>query len=96
MAEIEDDDRRTEARARIRRDFDRYQRRDPHGGFRRALALVGSVGWPIVLLATGGAWLGRTLDQRFGTGVRLTLGLVTVATALGSYIAYRSVREESR
>ena len=52
------------------------------------------MGWPIVLLATGGALLGRTLDARFDTGIRFTLILLTVGTTLGSILAARSVRED--
>jgi ATP synthase protein I len=60
------------------------------------LALVGSVGWPIVLLATGGALLGRYLDGRWGTGIRFTLALLTLGTAAGTFIAYRTVgRDET-
>jgi Putative F0F1-ATPase subunit Ca2+/Mg2+ transporter len=50
------------------------------------------VGWPIVLLATGGAFLGRYLDVRGDTGVRFTLLLVTVGAALGTWIAFRTLR----
>jgi ATP synthase protein I len=80
-------------RERTRRDLDRLQRREPGGGFWRGLALVGSVGWPIVLLATGGALLGHYLDVRWGTGIRWALILVTAGAVAGSWMAYRSLRE---
>jgi predicted F0F1-ATPase subunit len=85
--------RRGDARERSRRDLDRLARRANGNGFWRSLALIGSVGWPIVLLATGGALLGRRLDTRFQTGVRFTLILLTVGTIAGSVIAYRALRE---
>lgn len=85
--------RRGDARGRIHRDVDRLRRREAGGRFWRSMGLIGSVGWPIVLLATGGALLGHALDQRFGTGVRFTLMLVSAGAALGSLIAYRTVRE---
>lgn len=85
--------RRPNARDRTRRDLDRWNRREPAGRFWRSLALVGSVGWPIVLLSTGGALFGRYLDGRLDTGIRFTLMLLTLGTALGSIVAYRSVRE---
>jgi predicted F0F1-ATPase subunit len=83
---------RGDARERTRRDIDRFRRRERGSGFWHSLALVGSVGWPIVLLATGGALLGRYCDERFATGVRFTLMLLTMGAALGSFIAYRSLR----
>lgn len=84
--------RRAAAKERTRRDLERLERREPGGGFWRSVALIGSVGWPIVLLATGGALLGRALDQRFGLGVRLTLMLLVAGTALGAFAAFRSVK----
>jgi predicted F0F1-ATPase subunit len=84
--------RRDDARNRTRRDIDRLRGREPEGRFWRSLALIGSVGWPIVLLATGGALLGRYLDAHLGTGVRFTLMLLTVGTVLGTWIAFRTLR----
>jgi Putative F0F1-ATPase subunit Ca2+/Mg2+ transporter len=84
--------RRGDARERTRRDLARLGRRDSGTRFWRSLALVGSVGWPIVLLATGGALGGQALDRRLGTGVRLTLMLLTLGTAIGVLLAFRAVR----
>lgn len=92
MTEGEDSFRRGDARERTRRDLDRFRRREPGGRFWRSLALIGSVGWPIVIMATGGALLGRYLDARLETGVRFTLMLLTVGTVAGSVIAYRTLR----
>jgi hypothetical protein len=78
------------------REVSRYQRRRTNGGFWRALGLIGSVGWPIVLLALGGAWLGRFCDARLGGGIRCTALLLFAGTGLGTYVALRSVRKEGR
>jgi len=86
--------RRTEVQERTRRDLDRLRRRENGTHFWRSLALIGSVGWPIVLLATGGALLGAYLDTRFGTGIRFTLLLLTAGTSVGTYTAFRTVRRE--
>jgi ATP synthase protein I len=87
--------RRDDAHDRTRRDVARFQRREDGGRFWRSLALIGSVGWPIVLLATGAALLGRHLDERYATGVHFTLALLTAGTALGGFIAYRVIREDA-
>jgi ATP synthase protein I len=84
--------RRDDARGRTRQDVERRRGRAPEGGFWRSLALIGSVGWPIVLFATGGALLGRYLDARLATGVHLTLMLLTAGTLLGSWIAFHTLR----
>lgn len=88
--------RRGDTRRRTREDVERFRRRDPEGRFWHSLALVGSVGWPIVLLGTGGALLGRYLDARYGLGVRLTLMLLTLGTAVGTALAFRALREDRR
>lgn len=85
--------RRADVRERTRRDLDRLQRREAGGGFWRGLALVGSVGWPIVLLAAGGALAGHALDVRWGSGIRWALVLLTAGAVAGSWIAFRSLRE---
>lgn len=93
MAETSTDRfRRDDAQERTRRDLVRLRQREPGGGFWRSVALIGSVGWPIVLLATGGALLGQYLDNRWGTGVHATLILLTVGTTLGSWVAFRTLR----
>jgi ATP synthase protein I len=83
---------REDARERARRDVERRRRREPAERFWHSVALVGSVGWPIVLLATGGALLGRYVDGRWDTGVRFTLMLLSLGTGLGTWMALRSVR----
>lgn len=87
---------RGDARERTRRDLERLQRRERDGGVWKSLALIGSVGWPIVLSAVSGAALGRALDRHFGLGVRCSLMLLGLGTAFGTWIAFRSLREDSR
>jgi ATP synthase protein I len=94
MSEPSPNFRRTDVQDRTRRDFDRWRRRENGTPFWRSLALIGSVGWPIVLLATGGALLGSYLDTRLGTGIRFTLVLLTAGTAVGTFTAFRTVRRE--
>jgi predicted F0F1-ATPase subunit len=90
----EEEFRRADARARARRDIERRRRRAPESHFWRSLALVGSVGWPIVLLATGGALLGWHLDHRWATGVRFTLALLSIGTTLGTWAAFHAVKSD--
>ncbi|MEZ4370791.1 MAG: hypothetical protein R3B07_08195 [Polyangiaceae bacterium] len=81
-------------RDHTKRDIQRFERRAPASDFWRRISVIGSVGWPIVLLSTGGALLGRHLDLRWASGIRATLGLLTLGTLLGTLMAFRSVWKE--
>jgi ATP synthase protein I len=61
--------------------------------FWQGLAVVGVVGWLVVLPAVGGAWLGRWIDRRADTGIRWTLGLLVLGLAAGCTAAWRHVQE---
>jgi predicted F0F1-ATPase subunit len=83
---------REDVRDAVRRDFARRARRDPRNrSFWQSLGVLGMVGWPIALACVGGALLGRRLDERFGTGIRFTLMLLTLGVIIGSYTAWRAV-----
>jgi ATP synthase protein I len=82
---------RGDIEARSRRDLERRRARG-NDDFWRALAMIGSVGWPIVLLTLGGALLGRVCDTHWHTGVRFTLMLLALGASLGTWAAFRTVR----
>ena len=92
MTAAPDDPRRPDLREALERDLRRHARREPgHSAFWRALSLLGTVGWPIVFTTAGAALLGHYLDVEWGTGVRLTLVLVTIGAAVGGAIAWHAV-----
>jgi predicted F0F1-ATPase subunit len=91
MSDRDDRFKRGDPREHARRDLQRWRRRDEHGWW-RSLSLLGSVGWPVVGLALGGAFAGRALDGHYETGVRFTLMLLVLGTVLGSVFAYRTLR----
>ncbi|WNG23198.1 ATPase F0F1 [Cystobacter fuscus] len=84
--------RRGDVREALRRDLQRRGRRSDSGEFWRALALLGGVGWPIALLAAGGAWWGHTLDARWKTGLQFTLLFLLLGVGLGGGMAWRLLR----
>jgi len=49
------------------------------------VARVGGLGWLIALPIVAGALFGHWLDERLGTGIAWTLGLLTTGVALGGY-----------
>jgi len=84
---------RKDMRRAVRRDLSRHARREEgHREFWQSLGVLGMVGWPIALATVGGAFAGRYLDDRFQTGVRFTLMLLTAGAILGSYTAWRALK----
>lgn len=59
----------------------------------RNLAMVGSLGWLIVVPALLGAFAGRWFDQKLGTGITFTAALLVVGMALGCWLAWRRIRQ---
>jgi ATP synthase protein I len=91
------DTRRPDLRASLQRDLQRYhRRRSGSGSFWQSLGALGSVGWPIVTTTVGGALLGRWLDLRWHTGIRLTLMLLVGGAIAGGAIVWRLVRPRSQ
>jgi ATP synthase protein I len=85
---------RPDPRRSLERDVDRLERRKRSGSaFWRSLSVLGTVGWSIALPAAAGAWLGHHLDARLESGVRFTLMLLVAGVMLGSFVAWRVVRE---
>jgi len=60
--------------------------------FFRSLAVIGGLGWMIVLPALGGLALGRWLDTRFaGGGIFWTAPLLMIGLGLGCRLAWRKI-----
>lgn len=89
--------RRPDLRRTFERDFRRHERREQgHRSFWRSLSVLGSIGWPIVLLTAGGALFGHWLDVKYHAGVQFALIFVTCGAALGSWIAWHLVQGTRR
>lgn len=82
-----------ELRARTERELARYGRRT---GVKlwHSLALIGSVGWPIVLLALSGAWFGRYCDAQLSSGIRCSVLFLVIGAGFGTYLGFRALRKE--
>lgn len=73
--------RHRERRARAQRESRRSIGQD--------LALVGVIGWTLVIPALLGIYAGRMLDRRFHSGVFWTLGLLVAGLVLGCVLAWQ-------
>ncbi|MFC7333118.1 AtpZ/AtpI family protein [Rhodocista pekingensis] len=80
----------------VRRRRDRRERwqREGERPLGRNLALVGSLGWAIVLPGVGGLFLGRWLDG--GVGAFWTISLLVGGLGAGCWMAWERIRQEER
>lgn len=89
--------RRDELRGALRRDLARHARRQRGpAAFWRSLTLIGAVGWPIALGGLGGAWLGHWLDERWKTGLAVSVLSLFAGIAIGSWAAWRMIWEKRK
>ncbi len=58
------------------------------------LAMVGVLGWTIVLPTLLGLFAGRWLDRQFHMGIFWTLGLLVVGLTAGCMLAWRRMHSE--
>ena len=77
-------ERRRERRAKWEREGERPLARN--------MALVGTLGWLVVVPAVLGALGGHVIDHHARTGVTFTLALIFAGTALGCWLAWSHVR----
>lgn len=89
--EPSDADSLTEA-VRLRRARQRRRQREGEGSLTQSLALIGVLGWTIVLPALAGMFAGRWLDHRLSSGVFWTGSLLALGLAGGCALAWRRIR----
>jgi ATP synthase protein I len=58
------------------------------------LALIGALGWAVVLPTLVGVAAGRWLDRHYDAGVFWTLGLLVAGLALGCAMAWKRMHSE--
>lgn len=75
----------------VRRHRERRARgqRESRRSIGQDLALVGVIGWTLVIPALLGVYAGRALDRRFGSGIFWTLGLLVAGIVLGCVLAWQ-------
>lgn len=78
--------KRRERRARWQREGER--------SLGQNLAMIGALGWAIVIPTLVGIFVGRWLDQEFGSGVFWTFGLLFAGLAIGCTLAWKRMHHE--
>jgi len=58
------------------------------------LAMIGALGWTIVVPTLLGIFAGRWLDRTFHSGIFWTLGLLVVGLAVGCSLAWKRMHNE--
>ena len=91
--ERENHERLSEAVKMRRRRRERW-RTDGERSLGENLAMIGALGWTIVVPLLAGIFAGRWLDRRAGTGIFWTLGLLVVGLTAGCILAWRRMHDE--
>ena len=90
MTTPDDDDRLADA-VHTREERRRLWRREGERSMGRNLAMIGAIGWTIVVPTLLGILAGRWLDQRFSSGIFWTLGLLAAGLAIGCWLAWKRI-----
>ena len=93
MTQREDHGRLQQA-VRTRQELRERWRREGERSLGRNLAMIGALGWTIVLPTLAGIFAGRWLDRFFATGVFWTLGLLVAGLAIGCTLAWKRMHSE--
>ena len=94
MTREPDDHEKLSDAAKIRQErWERWQRQGERS-IGQNLAMIGVLGWTIVLPTLLGLFAGRWLDRQFNMGIFWTLGLLVVGLTAGCVLAWRRMHSE--
>jgi ATP synthase protein I len=86
-------ERLDEAVKKRRERRERWQR-EGERSISQNLALIGALGWIIVIPTLAGIFIGRWLDRVFGSGIFWTLGLLLAGLVIGCSLAWKRMGRE--
>jgi ATP synthase protein I len=92
-SEPKEDDTLDEA-VRTRRERVARWSREGERSVGRNLAMIGALGWIIVVPTLLGVFAGRWLDRHFASGIFWTLGLLVLGLAAGCWMAWKRMHKE--
>ncbi|WP_193187514.1 AtpZ/AtpI family protein [Nisaea sediminum] len=94
MSRADDPDHKLAEAARTRRKRREIWEREGERSIARNLAMIGALGWTIVVPTLLGLFIGRWLDSAFASGLFWTLGLLVLGLALGCRLAWTRMHHE--
>lgn len=93
MTQPEDHERLGQA-VRRRQERREVWRREGERSLGQNLAMIGALGWTIVVPTLLGIFAGRWLDRTFNSGIFWTLGLLVAGLTAGCALAWRRIHSE--
>ena len=94
MSERPENHHRLNEAVRTKRERRERWQREGERSIGQNLAMIGALGWTIVLPALVGIFTGRWLDRHFNAGIFWTLGLLVAGLALGCTLAWKRIHSE--
>jgi len=78
--------------AELRHQREERWRREGERSLSKNLALVGVLGWLVVMPALLGAYVGRRIDHALKSGVTFTAALLLAGATLGAAIGWKRIK----
>lgn len=94
MTQPHENHERLEAAVRTRQERRERWQREGERSLGQNLAMIGALGWTIVLPILIGIFAGRWLDRHFDTGIFWILGLLVAGLAIGCAFAWQRMSSE--
>jgi len=79
---------------RLRQQRQERGRREGERSIGQNFAMIGALGWTVVVPILIGIFLGRWLDRTFGSGIFWTLGLLVAGLTLGCWLGWNRMHRE--
>ena len=89
--EQDPNDQEMERAIKLRRERRDLWQREGERPLWKNLAMIGALGWLIVIPTLLGVFVGRYLDLRFGTGIFWSGALIFIGVSLGGYLAWQRI-----
>jgi ATP synthase protein I len=77
---------------KLRRERRERWQREGERSLAQNLAMIGALGWTIVIPTLIGLFVGRWLDRTLDSGIFWTLGLLVLGLALGCTLAWKRMQ----
>ncbi|MGB8273808.1 MAG: AtpZ/AtpI family protein [Alphaproteobacteria bacterium] len=94
MTDDPDHPEKLDESVRLRRERKERGLREGERSLGQNLAMIGALGWLIVLPTLIGMFAGRWLDRHFESGIFWTSGLLFIGLAIGCRMAWRRMHQE--